>query len=337
MEKKGLQKEARKKCKLFEFILVFLYYLADLSRQVNLFNLPGNILQRGQISKPFPWPVVQFPLNPLDFRPCLVLERGPFGQVLPDQTVHILVGSPLPRTVRVRKEVVDLQLLSHPQVLGKLLAVVRGHRVQKFPVGLERGDHRFREVVRILCPQRFQDAEVRHPVVGRENVPLVTGAIDQVDFEIAETGLFVDDRRPVVDRPLIPYGTASVLGGRPPAVLLVVVPEMLPKPGIPFDVAINRRDARSRLSLQISSPNFRWTWDFFDSLVARHSAFSGSYLLAPPLREISFERPPGEIPSVLAISFWKIPISRSTSIWYLLSRLSLIACPFLGRKRKLET
>ena len=57
-------------------------------------------------------------------------------------------------------------------------------------------------------------------------------------------------------------------------------------------------------SAQVSSSNFRWTWNFFDGLVARLSAFSGSYLLAPPLREISLERPPGEIPSVPAISFW---------------------------------
>ena len=42
---------------------------ADLSRQVNLFNLCRNILQRSQKSKSLSRPVVQFPLDPLHLFP----------------------------------------------------------------------------------------------------------------------------------------------------------------------------------------------------------------------------------------------------------------------------
>ena len=46
-------------------------------------------------------------------------------------------------------------------------------------------------------------------------------------------------RHPVVDHPLVLYGTASVLGWRPLAILLVAVSEVFFKLGISPDVAIN--------------------------------------------------------------------------------------------------
>lgn len=69
-----------------------------------------------------------------------------------------------------------------------------------------------------------------------------------------------------------------------------------------------------------------------EPVIAEHSAISGLHLLTPSLHEISLERPPGEIRKHPCDIFWMIPISGSALIWHLLSRLSLIACPFLWSK-----
>lgn len=145
-------------------------YEADLSRQVNLFNLCRNILQRSQKSKSLSRPVVQFSLDPLHLFPGQAPKGRSLRQVLPYQTVHVLVRSAFPRVVGPCEIVPDFQFPRHPCVPGKLLSVVGHNRVQEFLVRPERRNHGIGQVAGILRGERFQDAEVGLPVVRGEDV-----------------------------------------------------------------------------------------------------------------------------------------------------------------------
>lgn len=115
-----------------------------------------------------------------------------FRQVLPYQTVHVLVRSAFPRVVGPCETVPDFQFPRHPCVPGKLLSVVGRNRVQEFPVRPERRNHGIGQIAGILRGERFQNAEVGLPVVRGEDVADVVRAVDQVDFKVSETVLRVD-------------------------------------------------------------------------------------------------------------------------------------------------
>jgi hypothetical protein len=51
-------------------------------------------------------------------------EVGSFGKILPQESIGLFVGSPLPRGVRMGEEHVDAQPLGDPLVLGEFLPVV---------------------------------------------------------------------------------------------------------------------------------------------------------------------------------------------------------------------
>ena len=49
-----------------------------------------------------------------------------YGKELPDEPVHILIGSSLPRSVGMREEEIEIQFLSDFFMLSELLTIVGG-------------------------------------------------------------------------------------------------------------------------------------------------------------------------------------------------------------------
>ncbi len=49
-----------------------------------------------------------------------------FGEELPDEPVHILIGPSLPRSVGMREEEIEIQFLSDFFMLSELLTIVGG-------------------------------------------------------------------------------------------------------------------------------------------------------------------------------------------------------------------
>jgi len=74
-------------------------------------------------------------------------QVGPFGEVLAEQAIGVLVGTALPRALRIAEVNIDVGRQAKPPMIGQFLAAVPGQRFVQFArqlLGLldERRDHR---------------------------------------------------------------------------------------------------------------------------------------------------------------------------------------------------
>ncbi len=106
------------------------------------------------------------------------------------------------------------------------------------------------QLVRLLRPQRLQDAEEGHPVVRGEQVAPVPRPVDQVYIEVPEAFLPVHGRGSLVYPSLVTDRAAPVLGRAPLAVRLAPVPQVRPELRPALDPSVDRGDAGRFLSLQ---------------------------------------------------------------------------------------
>ena len=79
-------------------------------------------------------------------------QVGAFGEVLSEQTIGVLVGTPLPRTARVTEVNIDVRRQSELAVIREFFTTVPGERFielagQLFRLLDERGDYRLRILV----------------------------------------------------------------------------------------------------------------------------------------------------------------------------------------------
>ncbi len=84
----------------------------------------------GFVSEAFSRSVVEPVLCQRDFFVSDLFELAVFGKELAQQPIEVFVGAALPRSVRIRKVVPQLQLRRDPFMLRKLLAIVGGQGVR---------------------------------------------------------------------------------------------------------------------------------------------------------------------------------------------------------------
>ena len=131
------------------------------------------------------------------------VEAHLLREKLPDQSIHVLVGTALPRRIGMGKEEVGVELFGDPFMLGKLLAVVRRQRVHESLERRQQGDHRVRDVLRTLRRNVGNQGIAGSPLVDGNQSLLMAGADHQIGFPIAETLASVSDLRSLVNRHLI--------------------------------------------------------------------------------------------------------------------------------------
>ena len=81
---------------------------------------------------PFSRPLVQFVRQYFAVLLVKICHAHPFGQVLPDETVCILVGAPLPGMVRCRKVKLHPGRFLDPLVPVEFCPIVEGDREKPF-------------------------------------------------------------------------------------------------------------------------------------------------------------------------------------------------------------
>ena len=70
------------------------------------------------------WPFIELPSHSVQLRLCVHRQVGSLDKILPQQAVGVLIGSTLPRTLRVAEVDVDIGRQGKPPMIGKLLAPV---------------------------------------------------------------------------------------------------------------------------------------------------------------------------------------------------------------------
>src|SRR6516165_9443506 len=74
------------------------------------------------------WSFIELPSHPVELRLRVDREVGSLGKILPQQPIGVLIGSTLPRALRIAKVDVDFGRQRKPPMIGKLLAPVPGQR-----------------------------------------------------------------------------------------------------------------------------------------------------------------------------------------------------------------
>src|SRR5680860_610601 len=171
------------------------------------------ILKTIIITVPFSRSVVQNIFRPFDGLFFYVVKVGPFREILPDQSVQVLVGAPFPTMVGPGKVKVDPQALGDLFVVGELLAVIAGHGAyERYPVLQQFLGHD----LYVLRPLPLYVGHLEHsrdPVVyGQQRAPVVLSD-DKVDLQVPQPLFFVHYPGP------LPY--TRPVGDVPPPGLLV--------------------------------------------------------------------------------------------------------------------
>ena len=110
---------------------------ADSTRKCNRWVDSGKELIWSLEAKTFPWPVVEPVHDAADLRVCEGVEIGALGQVLTDEPVGVLVESALPGMAGVGEVALGIESLGDSLMVGELLAVVIGERVNKVGMRLQ--------------------------------------------------------------------------------------------------------------------------------------------------------------------------------------------------------
>jgi hypothetical protein len=74
------------------------------------------------------WPFIELPSHSVQLRLRVHRQVGSLEKILPQQAVGVLIGSTLPRTLRIAEVDVDVGRHRNPPMIGKLLAPVAGRR-----------------------------------------------------------------------------------------------------------------------------------------------------------------------------------------------------------------
>ena len=117
-----------------------------------------------EITKPLSGPVVQFFFNPGNKLIGYSTEVRSFGDVLPDETVHILIGSTFPRMVRFTKIETNFQFFRYFLMFCKFFSIVC--RYCMYHAYQRRGAEEALQIVMAQCDNwaENEDNFVEHPM-----------------------------------------------------------------------------------------------------------------------------------------------------------------------------
>lgn len=90
-------------------------------------------------------------------------------------------------------------------MLGKLVAVVHGQRVDLFLEIIQRTYEHVGYVIGVLGEDWLDAGEATLPFDQGQQAPAPVAAHHQIDFPIADSGLFFDDGRTGIDRNAVGY------------------------------------------------------------------------------------------------------------------------------------
>src|SRR5680860_82243 len=149
------------------------------------------------ITVSFSGSVVQNVFRPFDGLFFYLVKVTPFREILPDQSVQVLVRAPFPTMVGPGKVKIYPQGLGDLFVVGELLAVVAGHGAyERYPV-LQQFLGPDLYVLGPLALYMVHFEHAGHPVVyGKQRAPVVLSD-DKVDLQITQPFLFVDHIGPL--------------------------------------------------------------------------------------------------------------------------------------------
>ena len=114
-----------------------------------------------EITKPFSGPVVQFFFNPGNKLIGYSTEVRSFGDVLPDETVHILIGSTFPRMVRFTKIETNFQFFRYFLMFCKFFSIVCRYCMYQVFYRLQRFDG-LHEEIQVSARRCRRSAPNRH-------------------------------------------------------------------------------------------------------------------------------------------------------------------------------
>ena len=127
------------------------------------------------------------------------IEGRPFGHILANQPVGVLVESPLPGMIGMGKIDGRVQRLADRGMVSKLLAVIGRNRLGMPLMGREQGNRGRRHLLGLLGGDFAQHGIARAPFDHRDERPRARTSHHQVDFPIADATFCFDDGRALVD------------------------------------------------------------------------------------------------------------------------------------------
>ena len=132
----------------------------------------------------------------MDRLKCESPEIGALGQILTDESVGVLVESALPGMVGVGEVALGVESLGDGLMVGELLAVVIGERVDKVGMRLQCCEQGVRDGLCGLVGSLGNDA-VACPALRKREQDRAAGLADHgVGLPVAGAGAFLDEFRP---------------------------------------------------------------------------------------------------------------------------------------------
>lgn len=118
---------------------------------------------------------------------------------LPNETVHVLVGTALPRGVRLGEEEVGSKFAGDTLMLCELFAVAGRQRVNTGGIWRQQGNHGIRYCLRGLARHVSDQRVTGFTLVDRDERLMMTRANDQIGLPVAEPFARTNNGRALLD------------------------------------------------------------------------------------------------------------------------------------------
>ena len=115
--------------------------------------------------------------------------------VLSDQTIHVLVRTSFPGSIRMSEKEIRLQFLGDPFVFSKFLAIICGESMQTIHNWLEQPNHSLTHLIGSASIHFAQQGETRLTVCQGDNGLAMSFANEGVHFPITDPLAFLNDFR----------------------------------------------------------------------------------------------------------------------------------------------
>mgnify|MGYP001558738883 CR=1 FL=1 len=146
----------------------------------------------------FSRPIIQSILDTHDLLVRDGSEVNPFGEILPDEPVRVLIRPSLPRAVRISKIDLDSRFLGKQFVLGHLAApVIREGTLEVPGKALHCPSKRLSDGHGIMGGERYEEEIARHPFHEcAKGAVRGLAAHDEIAFPVARNGTICNLGRP---------------------------------------------------------------------------------------------------------------------------------------------